>query len=454
MLGLSLCFAALLSTYVAARRSLASGLAGLLAWGYLYGILRVNIATTTGHFIFDCALIGLYAAQFLKRKTLADGRRRAQLKTWIAVLASWSVLLSLVPFQPVLVTLVGLRGAIFFLPLVLLSSRLTDQDLSRLSLAVSILNVAVLCVAMAEFKLGLERFYPHNSLTTIIYRMHDAGDSYRIPATFTSPAGYGGTMVFSLALLFGRWAQTSLTRFGRMITVSGLAAAFVGVLLCACRYPFIQACMVIGYATFTGKLSVKRKAICCVLIIAAAGAALSSERLQRFTTLRDTDYVETRVSGSVNRRFVEILLEYPMGNGLGGGGTPMPYFLEDQVKNPIGIENTYGAILAEQGLTGLLLWTCFFVWVFACSAPFVPTTWREGRRVAWFSSLVAMSTAFIGVGLFVNVPPFLYLMIGWCTVEPRTLTRVRYRIRVQTSTTEAVSPSLRTLSLSRRGRGS
>jgi hypothetical protein len=449
MLGLSLCFAALLSTYVMAWRSLAAGLACLLAWGYGYGILRVNVTTTAGHFIFDCALIGLYAAHFPKRSRQTDGQRRAQLKTWIAVLASWSVLLSLVPSQPILVTLVGLRGAIFFLPLALLSSRLTDQDLSRLSLWVSILNVAVLGMAMAEFKLGLERFYPHNALTVIIYRMHDAGDSFRIPATFTSPAGYGGTMVFSLALLFGRWAQTSLTRFGRIITVSGLAAAFIGVLLCDCRYPFIQASIVIGYTTFTGKFSVKKKAALCALIIGAVSVALSSERLQRFKTLRDTDYVESRVSGSVNRRFVEILLEYPMGNGLGGGGTPMPYFLEAQVKNPITIENTYGSLLAEQGVVGLLLWTCFFVWLFACSTPFVRTPWREGRRVAWLSCLVAISTAFIGVGLFTNVPPFLYLMIGWCSIEPRSKVETRYRLRLRRSTSVALPFSPSRLSVGR-----
>ena len=60
---------------------------------------------------------------------------------------------------------------------------------------------------------------------------------------------------------------------------------------------------------------------------------MHNERWQRYKEL-DSQSVEDRISGSVNRSFLEVLVEYPMGNGLGGGGTSIPYFLASQVRNP------------------------------------------------------------------------------------------------------------------------
>ena len=51
-----------------------------------------------------------------------------------------------------------------------------------------------------------------------------------------------------------------------------------------------------------------------------------------------------------------------MGNGLGGGGTSMPYFLESQVRHPVQIENEYGRIMLEEGLPGLALWLGLILW--------------------------------------------------------------------------------------------
>jgi hypothetical protein len=176
----------------------------------------------------------------------------------------------------------------------------------------------------------------------------------------------------------------------------------------------------------TGRLNRKSRVICLGLVLAAGALVLSSDRLHRFTTLGDTDYVEGRVAGSVNRHFLEIMIDYPMGNGLGGGGTPMPYFLQQYVRHPIAIENEYGRMLAEQGIIGLLLWVSFLVWIFCRSTPFENAGWREGRRVAWFSSLFAVGTAFIGVGIFVGVPPILYLTLGWFSVRPAEIPTPRY----------------------------
>ena len=55
---------------------------------------------------------------------------------------------------------------------------------------------------------------------------------------------------------------------------------------------------------------------------------------------------------------------YPLGNGLGGGGTSVPYFLQDRIRNVVVMENEYARILLELGIPGLCMWGVFIGWIF------------------------------------------------------------------------------------------
>ena len=132
--------------------------------------------------------------------------------------------------------------------------------------------------------------------------------------------------------------------------------------------------------------------------------------------------MEERISGSVNRSFFEILVEYPMGNGLGGGGTSMPYFLEGQVRNPIGLENEYARILSEQGVIGLLLWVSFVIWFLSrFKKVFARGPWATCRRLVWCLSVIGLGTGAIGIGMLTAVPTtaILLLGIGWTATDMR-----------------------------------
>jgi hypothetical protein len=164
-----------------------------------------------------------------------------------------------------------------------------------------------------------------------------------------------------------------------------------------------------------------------LLLAGVAWTALSNERFQRFKSLGDTDLVSDRIAGSVNRGFFEILFEYPMGNGLGGGGTSIPYFLQGQVRNPIGMENEYTRILAEQGIIGLGLWLAFIAWyVSRVRIAFARVPWGNTKRMAWCLGLAFLGTAWIGIGLFTAIPATVMLMlgIGW-TTTPSVVESVR-----------------------------
>ena len=334
----------------------------------------------------------------------------------------WPVLLMAIPFQPFLVSLVGLRGSILFLPMMLAGSRLRGNDLRLLAFGFAALNLVALGFAGAEYVMGLQRFYPHNAATMIIYSSSDVeGGFFRIPAIFSNAHLFGGTMTASVPYLIGAWERLK-TRLGRWLILSGIAAAFLGVLLSATRLNFVICCALILVMVFNGRMAPRKRAVIFVLIAIMAGVAMRNTRFQRFKSLSDTSTVEDRISGSVNRSFLELLIEYPLGNGLGGGGTSIPYFLTGQVRNPIGMENEYSRILCEQGIIGLAMWLGFAAWfLLRFKNVFAQGPWATPRRLIWCLSVFALGSSTLGLGMLTAVPqtPIFLLGLGFVSTPMR-----------------------------------
>jgi hypothetical protein len=251
-------------------------------------------------------------------------------------------------------------------------------------------------------------------------------------------------MLMTLPLLYGAWVLPRQERWARRVALAGLVVAVLGILLAASRSAFVVLMLVVIFASVSGDVSMKNRVVWVVVLLSIGVAAASNSRLQRFTTLRDTDYVESRIAGSVNRKFFEVLLEYPMGNGLGGGGSSIPYFWEGNVRQPVGIENEYGRILLEQSAVGLVLWVSFLVWLFTRSAAFARVPWREARRLGWFLCLICFCTGTIGVGMFTSVPQALlmFLMIGWGSTRESIQVHSRYIVRAESRMREYPSTTL------------
>ena len=102
-----------------------------------------------------------------------------------------------------------------------------------------------------------------------------------------------------------------------------------------------------------------------------------------------------------------------MGNGLGGGGTSIPYFLRDRVKDPVAIENEYGRILLETGIPGLVVWLIFIFWTVARTVP--DDEWGLALRLTRNLLAVTFATAVIGTGLLTWIPgtPLILAFMGW-----------------------------------------
>jgi hypothetical protein len=422
MLAILLCLLVFAASVWASRRSLVHGLVAVLATGYCYGILRANVISPYSHFIFDSSLAGLYVSQLWVRASAEEKQRSAMLRAWLVALIAWPILVCFMPFQTFLVSMVGLRGNVFFLPLCLFPVRLKSQDWLSLGIAIAALNTLAFGFGAAEYLIGVEPFYPISPVTLIIYASQDvAGYQYfRIPATFVNAHGYAGTMVCTLPLLIGAWCQPDLNRIRRCILFSGLATALIGILMANTRVYVIDAAIVIAAGLLWGKMSARKRLVWCGVIAATIILAFSNDRLQRFTSLSDSDAIEGRIRGSVNRTFFEILGEYPMGNGLGGGGTSIPSFLEGEVKRPIAMESEYARILLEQGVIGFLLWMGFVLWFLTSSFSSAPDKWVIARRLTWYCCAVFLASAMIGTGLLTSIPStaLMFLGMGWVMVRP------------------------------------
>jgi hypothetical protein len=416
MMGLGLTLLAIVVTFVAMRRSLGHGLGSLLCFGYLYGILRARFPDGFSHFIFDGAVAGLYLAFLMgKKRTMRFGHDGQVLRLWLKVLMVWPLgTLLLSPFfdsQHIFIQLVGLRVAIFLLPVMALGARLTEEELDSLGQWVLWLNLAAFSVALLELWLGLELFFPKSAVTTLLYLSNDVGEehSLRIPSLFNNAHAYGGTMLLSLPLLVRRWQRV---RSGRVLTVLALVGSVLGLFICAARMPVVQLFAIGVLLLLVTRLSMRLLAGMVAVALVVGGVVLYNPRLQRFLTLEDTEYIAERVSWSVNTSLVDVITSYPLGNGLGSAaGTSIPFFLMDLARPQHGLENEFARIAMEQGIIGLLLWVLFLGWLFTRLPPRRRGGSLVAERMMWATVLVAWGTGFIGTGLLSSIPATVFLLL-------------------------------------------
>lgn len=414
MIGLGLTVLGFAGATLLARRRLADGLGWVLGCGYFYGILRANFLDGASHFLFDGAVLGLYLGHFLlsprPRNTGEQPVRR-----WFWLLFFWPfcmVLLSpLLDSQHVLIQLVGLRAAILMLPFLLLAARLDGADLERLAGVVVWLNLAAFGMALVQWVVGIEPFFPRNAATEIMYNSADVGEEglFRIPSIFSSAHAFGGTMVASLPLLLLRLDRPE----GRSWTQAAVAATIAGCFVCAARTPVVLLAVMAAVLLVTTRKSLRAVASTGVTVSGIAWAVATNERLQRFLTLSDVEEVEARVGGSMNLGLMDIVSAHPMGAGLGSAsGTSVPYFLLEHMRPQVGLESEVSRLVLEQGLMGLLLWALFLGWILLRLPGRSADPRATARWAMWGLVLGTLLSAQVGTGTFTAIPGTMLLMLA------------------------------------------
>jgi hypothetical protein len=277
------------------------------------------------------------------------------------------------------------------------------------------MNLVALTFAGLEYSMGVEAFYPRNEATEIIYKSQDiAGGHFRIPACFANAHSYGGAMSLTVPWILGGMFQRIRNPLEFYLQAAGLVAAGLGTFLCGARAPVAILGIFLGLGLMTRRLSLPGIVFLGVAATVVYVMVSGEERMQRFALLYDSEAVVGRLSMSANLGFFDLLEQYPFGNGLGGGGTSIPFWLQSLITNPVGLENEYSRILLEQGVVGLLLFMGFVVWFYSRildqADPNYPTL-----RLVWYSGAITLATSFIGIGLMTSVPgtSLIFLSIGY-----------------------------------------
>src|SRR5262249_13277249 len=102
--------------------------------------------------------------------------------------------------------------------------------------------------------------------------------------------------------------------------------------------------------------------------------------------------------------------------GLGSGGTSIPFFLEDRVRDrDIVLESEYALTLLEQGVLGLLLRVFFALWIMWKTWPGRAREWHLARLLLWGAVVFSFATGMIGTGVMTAIPQTALFMIscGW-----------------------------------------
>jgi hypothetical protein len=236
----------------------------------------------------------------------------------------------------------------------------------------------------------------------------------------------------TLPLLIGAWIQPNSEKWWHRALGLSIIASLLGIFMAAARTHMITAALLVAIVTFSGKLRREQWVRWAVAVGLVAYVVAGEERLQRFTTLQDVDYLSRRWSGSVNEGFFDVLTTYPLGNGLAGGGTSVPYFLRGVTEqSAVGLENEYSRIGLEQGLPGLTLWLLFLVWVFSRLPTRLKDDWVLSRQLAWITCGAAFFSGLTGMGLLSSVPQtaLMLTMMGWFVVARRPRRDLAWRPR-------------------------
>ncbi len=427
MIGVIGCVLAAVSTFVVSKRSLGHGLGVCLFWGYVYGVFRANYLDGFAHFLFDATVFGLYAARLNARLLPPAGSPLRPLMTWVAVLCAWPTVLVLLPYDHLLINLVGLRVAIYYVPVLLVGAQMTDVDLDHVGTWLAGLSLLALAAAVLEVVRGIEVLYPHNSVTWLIYATAiGESSSHRIPAIFCTAHHYGGCMELSLPFLMAALLR-SRSAVRTVLLLVGMGATGAGLLLCSCRSPVLGSGLAFAvYLLFQGKVLLRPR---FVLMAAAFAGAVAytllhgGSRTERFMELGDVGTITERAGGFQEEGLLPSMVAYPLGNGLAGaGGVTIPYFLQELSthRDIPGVESEYFRILFTQGIPGLLLWLGFLLWFFTLPVRGAGTARPPAYYYLFGAALVSFVMASRGVGLLYGLPVNCLLLLGMGAVVRRS----------------------------------
>ena len=393
--------------------------------GSFYGIIRANYPGFMGYFFFDATLIGIYMGCLVNRPFMARPTPR-EITKWLIPMLIWPCLLIWVEGN-ILVSLVGLRAAVFFPLFVLLGMRLDSDELLTIGRFLALAAIAATIFAGLESQRGVDQFYPRNDVTALIYNSNDVvveGKHYlRIPAIFANAASYAAAMVIFVPMMVHGLERER--PWLKPLFAVGLVCCVLGVFISTSR-------SAVAYLGFTAIYVLLRNPtilfnryltpVALALTLLAYNFVEDNPRFHRFKSLGDEDVITERVAASNEGiSLIDMAIEYPFGGGLALTGVSIPKFIKRTTPSIV-TENEYARIIGTQGIPGFILIMGFFLRCIMAGLKRHPGMSSITSDATTGILIITLISGFIGVGAFAGVPAAaaLFLILGFQATAART----------------------------------
>ncbi len=224
----------------------------------------------------------------------------------------------------------------------------------------------------------------------------------------------------TIAVIAGAWVQPHYGKWQARLMGAALLVSMLGVFMSATRVNALILFALVMTTVFSGRLPGAYRFRYLIVLAAVGYVVAGEERLQRFTTLQDPEFLSERLVGSVNLTFFELAGQYPLGNGLGGGGHQRPAL--PAVRGFATSSRWRTSTRGSCSSSGCRVWSCGGCSSAGCSrAANIRRTdmFYFGRRLAYVACACCFAMGLLGVGLFTSVPAttLTFLLTGWLVVR-------------------------------------
>ena len=338
-----------------------------LVIGFLHGWLKFKYRYSIVTFVYDIPMIIALILVMIGMKRTDTLFPDCKVSTSLKLLVGCSIVYCILPFDvPWLVRLSSLRGWCFAPLMMLLGYHLVR---SVRQMEVFIWWVILLGTGTAIYGIFFQTEAEVRALMLLDPEMEmklrgsfyatSTGSSFRRYSTYVTSAVFGSVMAICTTLSVSRMLVPGVSWFQRAILLACSAACSYSVLLTGSRTSLLMLGIGLMLTTIFYRGPARFMFVPALLFAAVfAGVQLTEGSAgERFSSLLHFDTVVGRVKIVVNPA-ISVMMETPLGNGLGrsGHGVPFVFYRVFQDFKIIPIDGDIGRLVVDMGLVGLVVY--------------------------------------------------------------------------------------------------
>jgi hypothetical protein len=186
---------------------------------------------------------------------------------------------------------------------------------------------------------------------------NEKGESrFRVFSTFVSAAAFGGCMAYTVMFAISRFSVAGNSAIERIILLAMALPMAYGIIKSGSRTSLMMMASGLIYTSWYRRNLLTYMVIPAVILLAFSfsGGKESTDSMDRFGTLLDPGTVWSRIFIVLNPS-ISLLIDYPLGGGIGRSGNGIPFVLVSMFSNFEfrQIDGEMGRLIVDLGIIGI-----------------------------------------------------------------------------------------------------